>query len=145
MAFITVLFLIGNIAVAQKKYVLRCDKSLLNQSQQVALSQVGTIEKTNRNDGTVKKYLVAFGLSAGNPYCAAGQYYCFMEAANQLKLTSKAVPIVKSALAQSVYNAATKQGKLADYSPQPHDLIIWRKGKTNKGHIERIYKVGKNG
>lgn len=145
MTFITVMFLVGNIATAQKKYILKCDKNLLNKSQQIALSQIGTIEKTNRNDGNVKKYLAAFGLSAGNPYCAAGQYYCFLEASKQLDLPSKAIPIAKSALAQGVYNAAAEQGKLASYMPQPHDLIVWRKGRTSKGHIERIYEVNKNG
>jgi hypothetical protein len=47
----------------------------------VATSQVGTVEKTGRNDGEVDKYLAAVGLGGTrNPYCAACVYWIGREA-----------------------------------------------------------------
>lgn len=45
-----------------------------------AASQIGTVEKTGRNDGPVEKYLTSVGLSKGDPYCAAFVYWCGREA-----------------------------------------------------------------
>ncbi len=42
----------------------------------VALKEVGTVERTGRNDGPVDKYLQAVGLGGTrNPYCAAFVYW----------------------------------------------------------------------
>lgn len=37
----------------------------------VAAGEIGTTEKTGRNDGEVEKYLTSVGLKKGDPYCAA--------------------------------------------------------------------------
>jgi hypothetical protein len=124
MTFITISLLICNVASAQKKYVLKCDSNLLELSHKIALQQVGIQEKTNRNDGEVVKYLVIFGLKEGAPYCAAGQYYCFLEATNQLNLSHTCIPIIKTALAQAVFNDAAKRGKATNYQAEIHDLIV---------------------
>lgn len=146
MTFLTVACLVSSVAIAQKKYILKSDALLLKKSHQIALSQVGTTEPRGRNDGPqVAKYLAACGLGGGQPYCAAGQYYCFVEASRALKMPLSAVPIPKTALAQSVYNYARRCGQPANYQPSPHDMIVWRRGQTTKGHIERIHKVLQNG
>jgi hypothetical protein len=46
----------------------------------VAASQIGTTEKSGRNDGPVEKYLLSVGLEKGDPYCAAFLYWCGREA-----------------------------------------------------------------
>lgn len=45
-----------------------------------ARSQIGTQERTGRNDGPVEKYLTSVGLAKGDPYCAAFVYWCGREA-----------------------------------------------------------------
>jgi hypothetical protein len=47
----------------------------------VAASQIGTVEKTGRNDGEVDKYLASVGLAGTrSPYCAAFNYWVGREA-----------------------------------------------------------------
>jgi hypothetical protein len=127
--------------VCQSKYVLMCDSLLLEKSQEICFMQIGTKEKTNNNDGEVEKYLKLFGLAKGNPYCAAGQYYCFEQACDELKISHSKIPIIKSALAQKIFNDAIKKGKKEKFMPNIHALIVWKKGNTAFGHIERIIKI----
>lgn len=122
--------------------MLPCSEALLTRSLEVAMAEVGTLEQSNRNDGAVVKYLKPFGLPSGTQYCAAGQYYCFLVAANY---SPEKVPIAKTALAQGVYNDAKRRGSKVHYQPQVHDLVVWRNGNSSKGHIERIYKVEDGG
>jgi hypothetical protein len=75
--FLTIALLLANQAYTQKRYVLNCDKILLSRSHKIALNEVGTVEKSNKNDGDVEKYARLFGLGTGTQYCAAGQYYAF--------------------------------------------------------------------
>ncbi len=125
---------------AQTKYCLPCREDILRASLDSAVSQVGTVEKTNRNDGDVEKYLSIFNLNKGNPYCAAGQYWCFFTACIDLKLSTKEIPIVKSALANTIYQKAKTRGRKIKYRAELNDLIVWRIPKNKHGHIERIYK-----
>ena len=74
MLFITFSLIICNVSLSQKRYVISCDWLLLDKSHEIALQEVGTIEKTNKNDGDVEKYVAIFGLGSGTQYCAAGQY-----------------------------------------------------------------------
>lgn len=46
----------------------------------VAASQIGTMEKTGKNDGEVEKYLTSVGLKKGDPYCAAFVFWVGSEA-----------------------------------------------------------------
>ena len=127
------------------KYVLSADRELVELSEITGYSQIGTTEKNNKNDGDVEKYLSSVGLKKGNPYCAAGQYWCFLEAANILKIDRKKIPIPPTGLANEIYNYAKKNGKATKPIPIRHDLIIWRKGKSIFGHTERIIKVKRAG
>ncbi|MCL2039118.1 MAG: hypothetical protein FWG85_01655 [Bacteroidetes bacterium] len=142
--FVT-LILMFNSANAQNRYQLYCSHLLLETSYIVALEQVGTLEKSNKNDGDVVKYLKLFGFKSGTPYCAAGQYYCFYEGAKRENISTDSIPIIKSALCLDIYNDAKKRGNKTKYSAQKHDLIIWKKPKSWQGHIERIHNVLPNG
>lgn len=131
---------------SQKKYELPCKYKLLMVSKEILLSQVGVTEKTGKNNGIeIEKYLKCVGLSSGNPYCAAGQYWCFVEACSRLKLSAKQIPITKTGLANKMYNDAALNGKRAKYYPAVHDLMVWRNGSSSFGHIERIISVSKAG
>lgn len=123
------------------KYLLQCNKDLLELSTLVGLSEVNTLELTNKNDGEVVKYLIAVGLNKGNPYCAAGQYWCFWQACKIMKLDYSNIPIPKTGLASSIYNYAKAKGDRADAKAQKNDLIIWKKKNSIFGHIERIIEV----
>lgn len=127
--------------MAQSKFQLPCSNQLLSKSFEIGLMQVGTIEKSKQNDGEVEKYLQSVGLTKGNPYCAAGQYYCFNEAANYLHLPNNAIPIPRTGLANAMFNFAKENGGKVRYKPAKHDLIVWRRGNTPFGHIERVIDV----
>jgi len=144
----TVLFIIFlgfNSSYSLEKYLLKADANILKLSETIALSQISIIEKSNKNDGDVEKYLNSVGLKKGNPYCAAGQYWCFLEASKILKLDKKYIPIPKNGLANGIFNYAKQNRKAVKPIPNRHDLIIWRKAKSIFGHIERIIEVKKAG
>lgn len=145
MRYIIILILIINQAAGQVKYNLPCDAGLLEASLDTALAQQGITEASGRNDGPVLKYLRPLGLEAGNPYCAAGQYFCFLAAVRALNLKRKDIPIPASGLANDFMDYAIRNGKAAKFYPAKHDLIIWRKGKTIFGHVERIIASGERG
>ncbi len=123
---------------SQTKYEIPCKEYLLCLSRDSLIAQIGVKEKTGNNDGyKVEQYLKSVGLKKGNPYCAAGQYWCF--AVNAINAND--IPIPKSGLAISPFNYAKKHGKKVDYIPAIDDLLIWNIARTIKGHIERITKV----
>ena len=142
---IIALLLNAEIIFSQSKYLLPCKKGLLEASLDTALAQVGTIERTGRNDGDVEKYQTAAGIPKGSAYCAAGQYYCFLRAAIALSLNIIEIPIIKTGVANYIFNDAVAKGKKTKYFPCKHDLIVWRKGSGRNGHIERIIEPEKAG
>lgn len=148
---IVIIFILLTInSIANQRFELNCKKDILLKSNRILLSQIGVIEKSNKNDGEVVKYLNSVGLSSGNPYCAAGQYWCFIQAIINLNLPkviyeTTDIPIPRTGLANSVFNYAEKNGRKTKYNPQIHDLIVWRKPGTSFGHIERIISTGKAG
>lgn len=130
---------------AQVKYVLPCSEELLEQSHIIALLEIGTLERSGNNDGDVYKYQRALGLNTGSPYCAAGVYWCFLSAIELMRIDESNIPILKSAVANSVFNDARKRGKMVSYIPQKHCLIVWRRINSWSGHIERIIEIKKAG
>lgn len=128
---------------ARQRIVVPCDYFVLKLSREIMLQQVGVTEATGNNDGArVEAYLKSVGLKAGNPYCAAGQYYCFAEAAKKLH---KRPCIVRTGLANKIYTEAIKTGNKAVYVAYIDDLLVWRKPKTSFGHIERVIEVLRKG
>lgn len=133
-------------AAAQVKTVLLVDKCLLEVSLDSAKAQVGVCELTGHNNGAmIEKYLSSVNLKRGNPYCAAGQYWCFWAAAIDLDIGINNIPIKRTGLANDMMNDALSNGKKSAFRPQKHDLLVWRKGKTSFGHIERIFHVQSGG
>jgi len=138
---IIIIFLIPLGLMAQSKFQLSCNKHLISESLKIGLQQVGTVDRTTQNDGAVEKYLQSVGLAKGNPYCAAGQYYCFNEAVKCLHLPQKSIPIPRTGLANAIFNYAKVNGEKVRYKASINDLIIWRRGDTPFGHVERIIDV----
>ena len=129
---------------SQVKYELKCNKELLLNSREICISQVGIKEATGHNDGErVESYLASVGLSKGNPYCAAGQYYCFLKASEILKLDKSEIPIYRTGSTYLMFNKAKQVGKKVSYKPQKNDLLFWI--VTTTGHVERIDSVLKGG
>ena len=137
--------MITSALAAQEKYMLECDSRLLEASLDTAIAQAGTSELTDNNDGPVEKYLEAAGLMAGYPYCAAGQYYCFRSAADAFNMNHKEIPILRTGVANAIFNHAKNKKRSAKYIPAKHDLIVWRHQGKFSGHIERIIEAGKAG
>lgn len=134
-----------SIIYANVRYDLYCNRHLLERSHDSLMSQVGVVEQSGRNDGEVEKYLHSVGLKKGNPYCSAGQYWCFMVAATALGVPSDSIPVPRTAVANAMFNFAKQNGKRAEYVTDKHFLIVWRENGSYRGHIERIIKTGKAG
>ena len=128
------------------RYLIYCDRELLMVSRDSMLAQVGVKEKTGRNDGRkVESYLRSVGLVKGNPYCAAGQYWCFYSSAKDLGMPNKSIPIYRTGSTVTMFNEAMKIGQKSNPYPIIDDLIFWRKPNEWKGHVERIIEVLKAG
>lgn len=137
---------LGSISLnSQTKYVVNCNTQLIAKSKQILLEQVGELEQKPNDSPQIRNYLAAVGINYPAPYCAAGQYYCFSEAANILQLQQTEIPIKRTALANAVYSNAKQNGSTTNYKAKDNDLIIWRKGNSIFGHIERIISVGSCG
>lgn len=132
-------------ANSYQKFILDCDNAILTKSEEIMKLQAGKIEVPG-NRGIAIVYLKTVGLKAGNPYCAAGQYYCFLEAIKALKLSPKLIPITRTGLSRKILKDAMRKGIRALYKSHRHDLIIWRDIRSSwKGHIERVISVGEAG
>lgn len=123
-----------------------CNNKLLLASRDSLFAQVGVKEKTNKNDGiNVETYLKSVGLTKGNPYCAAGQYWCFYSSAKDLKLPTESIPIYRTGSTITMFNFAVKTGQKTNSNPEIDDLIFWRKSNDWSGHVERIIEVKEAG
>ena len=141
---IILIWLLPMIGAAAEKYELRCLPGLLEESMKIAIDQAGTLE-SGKNSGAVEKYLESVGLKPGNPYCAAGQYYCFLKAALKMGLSKRSIPIPRTGLANAIFTYAKRNGSKVQYKAAVHDLLIYRKGSTRFGHVERIIETGRAG
>lgn len=147
MRFLLLLFLpvIYMGAHSFERYDLICRKDILERSERHCINQTGTLEESGQNDGEVIKYQRAVGLHQGDAYCAAGVYWCFLMAVNDLGLQKVDIPIIRTAVANEIYNDAKQRGDKTKYVPERHCLIIWRKNRSWSGHIERVIHVKKAG
>ena len=128
---------------SQERYEIRCNNALLLKSEQYAKSQIGVTERTGHNDGPqISAYLKSVGINFPAAYCYAGQYWCFDQAAKDLKMKN---PLPKSGMANSAFAHARKHGRKTKYIAHRHDLITWKVRKGWSGHIERIISVSENG
>ncbi len=143
--FFILLILMPISGYSMSRYEINADSNLVVLAHKIVKNQVGTIEKTNRNDGDVLRYLKPLGLPAGSPYCAAGIYWAYLTAADSLSMHHSIIPIPKTGLANAIYNYAKQQGRKIDYYASTYDLLVWNKANTPFGHIEVIDSVGKAG
>ncbi len=128
------------------RYVMTCRSELIQASADSAIAQVGVKERTGRNDGyMVEQYLKSVGLRKGNPYCAAGQYWCFYSACQDLSFALSEIPIKRTGSTVSMFNHAMKNGRKTFPFPKVNDLIFWKKPRVWRGHVERIIEVMKAG
>lgn len=137
------LFLASTSLKSQTKYKLKTTKQLIEKSRQIALNQIGEMEIKRNYSPQIMKYLNSVNLTAPNPYCAAGQYYCFEQAAKLIKYNVK-IPIYKTGSTRLMYNQAKNNGNKTKYLAAKDDLIVWKKGITQFGHIERIFNIDSN-
>lgn len=140
------IFVLNLNAKGLQKYVLPCNSDLLLFSRKILFEQVGTLEERNLNDGKeIEKYLKTLGLPKGSPYCVAGQYYCFFEAARRLSFDPKMNPMPRTGLSIKLYYYARKLGMRKKFEAELDDLIIWHRSRALSGHTERVVKVQRKG
>ncbi len=143
---IYILLLIPLILQSQVKYELLCNYELLNKSRNIAYSQIGVKESTGNNDGKqVESYLASVALKKGNPYCAAGQYWCFLRATEIMNIDKSEIPIKRTGSTILMFNDALKKGNKVKYTPKLDNLLFWLNLNGAGGHVERIFEVRKAG
>lgn len=130
---------------ASMKYCLHCDRALLAEAEKVMLSQVGIVEKSSKNDGEVEKYALSIGNKPQTPYCAAGLWWSFKTACENLNLPRWKIPFPKTGLANDIFNFAKAKGQKSKFTAERYDLLVWRRSNTIFGHIEFITKVLESG
>lgn len=146
LAVMLAVFLLQINLFAQEKFVLDCKGELLDESRAILMRQIGTLEKSNRNDGpAIEKYLAAVGLNKGSAYCVAGQYYCFRQAAKNLGLSPGCIPLPKTGLSLELFRYAKRNGASVPCLFSQDDLVVWIKSKSIHGHTERIVSVRRKG
>jgi hypothetical protein len=141
MKLIIILILaLSQLAQSQQKYNLYCNQDLIVESRKIILTQENVLEYGSNSGPVIKDYLASVGLAEGFPYCAAGQYWCWLIACNNLKSNLSEIPLPRSGLAVTTFSHSHKYGLRQKYIPEPDDLIIWRKAKSSFGHVERIVR-----
>jgi hypothetical protein len=101
------------------------------------------VKETGSNSGKeVNEYLRSVGLSPGNSWCAAFQYWGFFSACVELNLNSSHIPIQRTGLALNVIKYVMKmKSHNTPFRAKPGDLIVWQHGNTIHGHIGCIIVV----
>jgi hypothetical protein len=119
-----------------------CDSRVFFKSLEVLKTLDGIRERTNKNDGVrINEIQRVGGLRNGDPYCNATMYYMFYQSVRALNLDINYIPIPKSGLAQSSFTYAVKNGVKTPYRAEIGDLLVWRRGNTGFGHIERVMEL----
>ncbi len=143
---IILIFLLPCLLYSGTKYTLPCRQDLLLESERIALSLIGTKELGNRNDGPqIREILKSAGLPRYSAYCAAGQYWSFLQACRKLNLQESEIPLPRTGTANCMFNYAANKGRYSLYRAARHDLIVWKYPQNMHGHIERIISSGRAG
>jgi len=116
--------------------------SLLHSQQlpkhlEIALSYVGTVEKTGNNDGEKIEYIIRRG--GGNP----GASYCAYFVSMCIDSAKVKEPTVRPGMAigfKRKNSIPANDVLIGKYTPPPGTIIIWRKGETIFGHTGLVYK-----
>lgn len=121
--------------------------SLRETALQVAISQIGQLERAQRdNRGVmVDKYLKDVGLNPGYAWCQAFVYWCYDEAAEKLHVAN---PVVKTAGVLDCWNRTAVQYKITASEAMKHPELILpgyqfifdykKKGQGHTGIIDYV-------
>jgi len=132
--------------LSQVRYDVFVNKNLIDKSKEIAINQIGIIEKGKNRGEQIDKYNEIIGNPLGSPYCQAGQYYCYYMAYLELGLNPLNHPVPRNGLANSTFDYAKRIGKRnKKYFAKNNDFIVWKAIDSPFGHIERIYKTHKAG
>ena len=105
-----------------------------------ARSYIGTVEKTNHNDGPiVEKFLKSVGRKKGDSWCAAFVSYC-------LHAGRVSYPRIYSGLARAFKLKSSFKSKdilIGKYKILPGTIVVWEKGQTLFGHVGFVEKWNK--
>jgi hypothetical protein len=138
-----ILFSLQAFASHPLRYELQCRADLKSKFIETVKSQIGTTEKTGRNDGVqIWKYFYWWNPNYHGflPYCSAGVSWSWWTAAKELNLPKSEIPIELTLLANNVFSYAKKNGKPANYYADSGDNLIWNTPGTSNGHIETVVK-----
>lgn len=103
----------------------------------VAQKELGTTEKTGKNDGRCEVYLASVGLGKGYPYCAAGIYWTYKEALSEEELTASGIP--KTAWSPSMAVSPVLQGSsLSNALPGDVLSLYWNGRVRHVGLVEIV-------
>ena len=92
---------------------------------------VGTLEKTNHNDGpVVEKFLASVGRHKGDSWCAAFVSYC-LTAGKVISPSIRSGMAINFKVKQSIKANDVLIGK---YKILPGTIVVWREGATVHGH-----------
>lgn len=104
---------------------------------EIGESLVGTKEATGKNDGEiVEKILASVGLSKGAPYCAAFNYWCYLQA-------GEAAKVPRSGWSPDWLKTPTWTRINGGETPKPGDAFgIYFKSKGRIAHTGLVKKWG---
>jgi hypothetical protein len=106
--------------------------SIQKKALEIALRYEGTGEEpkgTNRGP-MINQFLLSVGIKGAAPWCMAFVYWCFEQAAKELK---KPNPLFKTGHVLTAWQR--RKDKLGvKANPQPGDVFIMRVGTTGNGH-----------
>lgn len=133
-----------------EKYNVDLDYKVFQMSMDILNLQVGVVEQPNKSNWgpEVSQYLKSVNINKGASWCAALQYYAFDKAFTHYNMDiKKDFPFNswRAASAQYWFNRAREIGEKTNEDIKRGDLIVWKKGRTAYGHIERIDKILNNG
>jgi hypothetical protein len=128
-----------------QRYEVEASKELVEMSRNILRQQVGVTETIGNNDSPmIRQYLKSVNINYPQPYCMAGQYYCYYEA-NKVLGGSYKIPLPKSGVAIHAYSYAKANGNKTEFTVRVDDLLIWKRRRSWSGHVERVITVMKGG
>lgn len=113
--------------------------ALAQKAWEIARSQIGVKEQPlGSNAGPqVNAYLKSVGLGPGYFWCAAFVYWCFQQAADQLKVPNT---MLRSASSSDLFAWAKQTGRLVT-RPQKGDIFLVRGGERTHYHTGMVDDV----
>lgn len=99
---------------------------------QLAKTQIGIKEETNAKQ--IQQYLKSVGIYTKASWCSAFQYWLQKQIYSQPYYP-------RSAVANSIYDKAVKNGKKVPYKAEVGDYIVWKTPGSWTGHVGLVVSV----